>query len=367
MKAAPGESVMILSEARRILLCLRYGIGDVVMELPALETLRRAAPQAHLTALGSRHALQILEGDPRLDALACVQDWGLTHWGDPGTGESVERLEAWLQEQEFDLILDVSHAVIGVRDTLWARERGTVLDTVMNSPDPMLKKGKSGIEALNAIIYNSWGLEVPADLLPRIWLGAEESRFRETFLHRSGLEEGLVVGLSPVASSALKRWPETRLAALADRLVEEFEARLLLFCSPHDDSREVLGAMRHAGRVTVVLARHLRQTAALLTRCATFICNDTGLMHVAAAVGTPVVAVFGPTSPRLYLPPLPSCRAAGAETPCPHRKNNAFGPALCMVENRCLVDEKACIHHVELREVWIKVRQTLAAAAAAIR
>ncbi|RJP19820.1 MAG: hypothetical protein C4520_12080 [Candidatus Abyssobacteria bacterium SURF_5] len=61
--------------ARRILLCLRYGIGDFVMETPVLQALRESSPHAHITAAGAYPAIELLEGDPRIDALMCIQKW----------------------------------------------------------------------------------------------------------------------------------------------------------------------------------------------------------------------------------------------------------------------------------------------------
>lgn len=76
---------MDLYSAQRVLVCLRYGIGDVVMQTAALDALRRALPTACITALGARPAIELLEHDPRIDELVCTQDWGLRHWGDTGT------------------------------------------------------------------------------------------------------------------------------------------------------------------------------------------------------------------------------------------------------------------------------------------
>ncbi len=109
---------MTVAPGKRVLVCLRYGIGDVVMELPALRHLRAQSPDVHVTALGARPATELLEGDPVIDALACVQDFGFEHWGDRGGDAARRRAADWLAEQGFDCVLDRAHTVVGMRRVL---------------------------------------------------------------------------------------------------------------------------------------------------------------------------------------------------------------------------------------------------------
>jgi ADP-heptose:LPS heptosyltransferase len=104
-----------------------------------------------------------------------------------------------------------------------------------------------------------------------------------------------------------KRWPADRFAALADRLVDVLSARLVLLGGPDDGpvNRSVVGAMGPAARARTldVSGRlSLAETAAVIARCRLYVGNDSGVAHLAAAVGTPVVEVFGPTDPRRYGP-----------------------------------------------------------------
>jgi ADP-heptose:LPS heptosyltransferase len=114
---------------------------------------------------------------------------------------------------------------------------------------------------------------------------------------------GSLVGFCPAASSNLKRWPESRFAAVADWAIESAGHGVALFGGDLDESVPAMWRlMSPEARVIVVRGLHLRRVAAVLAECAALVSNDTGLMHMASAVGTPVVAVFGPTSPRIYLP-----------------------------------------------------------------
>jgi ADP-heptose:LPS heptosyltransferase len=336
---------MHLPFARRILLCLRYGIGDLVMQLPVLDILRQTLPTAHLTALGAQPALQILEGDPRFNALASVQDWGLSHWGDRGTAASRRQIAAWLADQNFDLVIDPSHAVTAVGDVIWERST-TVLDTGRYTDQRTLENGCGGVAAIKEAVGQGWGLQIPYDLLPSLTLNRTELAFAADFLASRGMEGMAPVGLSRVASSELKRWPAERLAQVAEHLPRP----LLFFRGPAQDGTAETDDHLPEGSIAVG-PFHLRQTAALLARCSLFLCNDTGLMHLAAAVGTPVLAIFGPTSPRIYLPPGERAAAAGGMDDCPFRRQASFGPPDCLVQGHCMLGLRSCIDRVQNEEV----------------
>jgi ADP-heptose:LPS heptosyltransferase len=343
---------MDLHSAKRILLCLRYGIGDLVMELPAMTVLRETATQAHITALGARPAIELLERDPRLDALACVQDLGLRHWGDTGTPVAQASVAQWLTGGGFEVILDPSHAVFAVRDAIWSLPGPLLLDSGTDGQHDALGAGRGGLAAIKAAVASCWGLRVPADLPPRLYLSPEERDWAQSWLLARGLAEAPLVAVSPVASSPLKRWPVEHLAAVADTLVERHGCRVLVLCGPQrEEGAAVVGTMRHHAQAAVLGALHLQRIAALLARCRLFVGNDTGLMHLAGAVATPVVAVFGPTAAAIYLPA--GERTQGVDTPvhCPVRHTQALGPPLCVTSGQCLAERRSCIDEVALEDV----------------
>lgn len=341
---------MGLPDASNVLFCLHYGIGDVVMELPVLETLRRDLPRARITGLGAPPALELLESDPHIDVIASIGRWGLRHWGDNGDPAAKEKIKKWIASEGFDLILDPSHAVFAVRDAIWQSGHSAVLDS--ESPTPALADGRGGVAAINRTVATGWGLEVPSDLQPRLHLPPAAYDFAAQFLKQNGFpNKGRIAGISPVASSTLKQWPMNRLAIAADFLIEHQNCSILQFCGPHESAcRGILRQMRRPGRVISVGPLHLAGVAALLSKCFLFICNDTGLMHMAAALKVPVIAVFGPTSPSLYLPD--GARAVtGGRIKCPYLRADSFGPSPCIVENRCLFAEQACIVQAETGQV----------------
>jgi hypothetical protein len=274
-----------------------------------------------------------------------VQDWGLSHWGDRGTPASRRQIGAWLTDQNFDLIIDPSHAVTAVGDVVWERSTA-VLDTGRYTDQRALQEGRDGVTAIKEAVHQGWGLHIPPDLVPYLPLNRAQQDFAERFLPSHGLHGCSPMGLSSVASSELKRWPTERLAQVA----EDLPGPLLLFRGPAQEEASAACTWLPAGSVAVG-PLPLRQTAALLARCALFLCNDTGLMHLAAAVGTPVLAIFGPTSPSIYLPPGGAAVAVGGMDDCPFRRRYSFGPPDCLLQGRCMLGLRSCIDRVESGQV----------------
>ena len=346
-------------DAKRILVCLRYGIGDLVMETPVLQALRVGVPEARITALGAEPATELLAADPRVDEVASYQGWGLAHRWDPGGAETRSAIARWLDAHDFDLFLDVHHAPPVVGEVVWSRGVRS-LEADEGAESRAVEEGRDGVSAIKAAVWAGWGLPVSERLRPKLHLSWEARVFADDFLEVHG-HPASPIALSPVASTPLKRWPPGRFAQLADQLVQSEPGSLLLFRGPQRAvAEEVRAQMRQRERVVEVGAIHLQRTAALLARCRALVCNDTGLMHLGAAVGTPTVGIFGPTAPTVYRPPAPHALAVGGTGfDCPYRNTASLHPPGCFAEGRCLVAEHGCIERVDVDSVVAALRRAL--------
>ncbi|MFP4517708.1 MAG: glycosyltransferase family 9 protein [Desulfovibrionales bacterium] len=341
---------MELHSARHILLCLRYGIGDVVMETPAIEALRQAT-QACITALGASPAIQILENDPRVDELFSIQDFGLGHWADWGNEQTRGQFQTWLDQKRFDLVVDPSHAVFGLREIIW-EQGGPILDTGSDDQNCLLRLGAFGETALRWSVLKGWGLSIGPDVSPRIIPTEGEHERADAFLRAAGCDKEFIA-VSPVASSVLKQWPLDRVAEVVDTLVEATGCSILLITGPERDGvGKLLQMIGTRSTIAVADGLHLKMVAAILTRAKLLLSNDTGIMHMASAVGTPLVAVFGPTSSRIYLPTAWNATAVESEgNTCPYRNKDVFGPSCCIMAGNCFRGGKPCIEEVDVRAV----------------
>jgi ADP-heptose:LPS heptosyltransferase len=342
---------MSANAMRRVLICLRYGIGDLVMELPALRHLRREWPNAHLTALGAWPALELLEGDRVVDTLVRVQDLGFGHWWDSGTEAARQRAADWFRQGKFDLIVDGEHAVAGIRRMV--ENAGLpVLNTGNRVEVGEGQAGGWGVQSIWNSALQAWGLARPCGRPASDLHICKQFRrlAREFFLERWGPRQE-VIGIAPVASSHLKRWPMAGVGELIRRLTAQRDCRVLVFgIAPEDPAgADHLRGAAPPARLELVPPLHLQHTAALIERCRALLSNDTGLMHMAAALGVATVAVFGPTSPGVALPEGATAVESGVA--CRYRPIDRFGPGACMLEDRCLIGRQGCIAAVSVEAV----------------
>ena len=144
---------------------------------------------------------------------------------------------------------------------------------------------------------------------------------------------GTLVGLQPGAGRSIKEWDPIRLAEVGRQLAREADVTLVLLGSVGDQT--LLGAVARAlppdvRVVQVPPAVDLVVLAAILERLALFITGDTGPMHMAAAVGTPVVAIFGPSLPSRYAPLVEPSRIVRVDLPCSPCNRLRHPPAWCV-------------------------------------
>ena len=144
------------------------------------------------------------------------------------------------------------------------------------------------------IPYNQNDMNISLDV-PQV-----DTEFAEDYLSKKGLQGrspiiGFHVGSTPAGGDPLKRWPSERFTELGKRLIDEYGATIFLFGRP--DERELLqGIDRNLnGNGYVICDTTILQSAALITRCHLFIANDSGPMHIAVAVDTPTISIWGPS------------------------------------------------------------------------
>jgi lipopolysaccharide heptosyltransferase II len=141
---------------------------------------------------------------------------------------------------------------------------------------------------------------MPAESHPEVRLSDTDREAAGRILREWGISRGaLLVGMHPGSGSLrFKRWKPARFAELADRLVSELNAvPVIIGGADERDVADFIGSNADHEVFDAVGMTSLKQTAALIERCTAFVSNDTGLMHIAAALDVPVAAVFGPTDP----------------------------------------------------------------------
>ncbi len=253
-------------------------IGDAVLSTAVIHPLRSHFPDAHITFLVGPRAVDLLATEPNIDATLVYDNRG-EHAGWKGR----LRLIKTLRREKFDL-------VVNLRDSLTARCIGT--------EHWGLVRGESNRHAVTRYldVLQRHGIDT-TDAHPHLQLTETERTEVHRFLCEAGLtSEQLLIGIHPGGNWKYKLWNAENYALVANALCKEQNAAILLFAGPNERGLQVQVSEMMDVPPILVKTENLRHLAALISACNVYIGNDTGPMHIASAVDTPVVALFGSTN-----------------------------------------------------------------------
>lgn len=340
---------------RRTLLFRLERIGDLLMTLDALGAVRRRLPHAELhLVVGSWNAglARLISAVDHVETLDVP--W-LSRDAAPSTlGEVAARTAHW-RRQAFDLAINFEPDI-----------RSNLLAAASGAPRRLGHAAKGGGALLTDALPYDPSIHVAANALrlvdralpPASGGGAGTAAGPASEPHLPGAGAGVsgalgipdaararaarrlaacdggepLVGLSPGAGRAVKEWPGERFAAAAARLAERTEATFVLLgpAAERPRAEAVVRALPPGVRVLDLVGEApLVDLAAILERLALLIVGDTGPAHLAAAVGTPVVAIFGPSDPRRYAPRGARSRVVHAALWCRPCNRMRRPPARC--------------------------------------
>lgn len=312
---------------RRILVVRLDTIGDVLLSEPAMAALRARFPGARIDLVAGKSGQSVLTGNPNIDRFITFD----APWHAAWRGQSIDRRAAAaatlsvlrrLRREHYDLAIElrgdfrdiVFTTLSGARLTVgngW-RGGGFLLDN-----DVPVDRDAHRVDFALGIV-GALGAKRVSDG-PRLYLSAADRAFARQLLHDVA---GPRIVLHLGAGFPSKCLPATTFAAVADGLHRTRNAHFVVIGGPDEQPLCAdLAARTSAPLQNLVGHANLRQTAAIIEASDLFIGNDSGPMHLAAAVGTPIVTFFGPSEPHKYRPytdrhelleePLP-CR------PCDH-------------------------------------------------
>jgi len=321
-------------QINRILVREVNWLGDAVLTLPALEALDRRFPQAAISVLAKPWVSGLFAGHPAVDRVLEYRA-GDVHRGLMGRWRLMKRL----RDEDFDLAVlfpnSLDAAIVpwlaGIPRRVGYPTDGRRWLLTHPARGPTKVPGQHQVERYLDIVRALGGDGAPS-LRLRVPAEARQNAQRILEAHAIGPTD-LVVGLNPGSVyGGAKRWPPDRFAAVADGLVERRGARILLIGSLKERPilDEVGARMRHPA-INLGGRTDLGTLVGLLARTQMLLTNDTGAMHVAAAVGTPVLAIFGPTDAQATGPLGPHSQIVREPVPC--------SPCLlreCPIDHRCM-------------------------------
>lgn len=300
------------SPLRTVLVLRLDRIGDVLMSLPALAELRDALPDARILLAVGRWSSDVARSAPVDELLLWSAPWvGRRDEGAESTASLWRKARA-LRERTLDLAIDLQgdvRASLLMRATGagarvgYANTGGAYLLTQVLPFDETV----SWVEQNRRAIRAALGEELPASSvgqrpLPNSLFTSEDRILAQTILDRFGLgKRRPLVGIHPSGGRRVKQWDMACWREVAGRLQEDFAATVVITGSASDSplaSEIGRGLAREAIDLTGRLT--LRETLAVIASLDLFLSPDTGPMHMACAVGTPSVSVFGPSDPVRY-------------------------------------------------------------------
>ena len=340
-------------------------VGDAIMALPALRTVRAKFADAHIAIVARPYVADIYRGQGVCDELIAYDPCG----AEKGLGGR-ERLASRLRAEKFDAALLLQNAFdaawlawrAGIPERIgYARDgRGILLTKSIAVPKAGEIPTHEQFYYLELVRRAGWieriegEREISLAVSPEASEVAEEKLIAAGVRSRSNGSGALRVAIGAGASyGSAKCWLPERFAEVANRLMSDSDAEIVLFGTAGEAavSNAIVAGMKRTP-IDLTGKTAIAEFPALLSRCQLFIGNDSGAMHVAAAVGLPVVAIFGPTDPFGTAPVTSKCTIVQEKPYC----------SPCFLR-RCPTDHR-CMTRVSAESVTVSARGWLTGAGA---
>ena len=331
--------------SKKILIARLDRIGDVVLSTPVIKALRDAYPDSYIAMMVRPHAREIVEGNPYLNEVIIYDKEG-SHKGAWGNLKFIQELK----DRKFDIAV-ILHPTVRTHMVLslaliperigYDKKAGFMLTKKI----PHTKQFGLKHEADYALdMLRCIGIE-PRDRKLCIPVHEESERKVKAVFASNGIRESdTVIAVHPGASCPSKRWSAERFARVADRLTEGYNAKVVIIASEKDRAfGDKVASLMKGPSLNLSGKTSVADLASVLKRAKLFISNDSGPVHIACAVGTPVVDIFGRNdrglSPRRWGP-------TGANDVVIHKE---VGCEVCLAHN-CKLGFK-CLDAITVDEV----------------
>lgn len=308
----------LLPNIQKILIVRADGIGDLLNSTPAITLLRKNYPTAEITVLARPLNASLLIGNPDVDNILIYDRHGKHR-------QLSNRLRFFqnLRREQFQLAVAMQTASFPHLTTFLSgatyrlgRYHKRFKSTLTHSWKGTYKKGEThevdrNLELVNLICQGEGSRNLVFNL------SSEEKGDAHDLLSSWNInQDTYLIGIHPGGSSFDKRWPEKQYAELADKLVHEYDATILILCGPDelalaDNIQETM----HSESI-VYAPKTIRELGSLFYHCNLVICNDSGPMHIAAALNVPMVGIFGPTDHVAWHPMSENASIVRRDMPC---------------------------------------------------
>lgn len=290
--------------ALKILILKPSSLGDIIQALPVLRLLKRRFPHAEIFWWVDSRLAPLLEGDPDLAGVALFER---QRWASPARWPEMLRSVLWLRAQHFDWVIDLQGLLRSAVVAWLARGKRLIgLDTLCeggregaNTFYDLAVSTPRGLHAVERYLSVLPALDMPVDRNFQ-WLPARPQTAAALKAKWPQAERHPWIAIQPGARWPTKCWPAQHFAELIRLLAQKFpDPRFAIMGSAHDHPRGEIISRAAPDRVLNLCGQtSLPEMMEWLRLCKLMITNDTGPMHVAAALSVPLIALFGPTDSR---------------------------------------------------------------------
>ena len=320
-----------------ILIIHQGALGDFILSLPAIAAIRRSHPGSAVEIWGYPDILRLVEGRFYADAIASINQAGMSRlYSEQATAPDglVSRI------RRFDLVILFGCELQGTFADNVRKHWVLALNRISSFPK---EDGITHVIDHQLSQLSAMGIPAAGDI-PELFPSGEDEKHARHFFDAHAIEpDDFTVAIHIGSGSRKKVWPPDRFAQLAETLVTRSGARVVVLTGPADAEQERAFRERTPSGTAIVLNCHpLPEIAAILKRCSVFVGNDSGITHLAAASGAPVIALFGPADPRVWGPRGKSVTLLRGSTEC----------SPCSREKMQSCAYQKCLENIAVEEVY---------------
>ncbi len=287
--------------ARSVLVISLRRVGDVILSLPAFRAIKESLPKSQVTVFADAYTTDILDRIPYIDAVV--------PYGKDSSFLKKSKQVRKLSYNSFDLAVDLT-CDYTFEGALWTWLSGAKFRVGYDT----WKRGflfhrpitpiKGHIHAIDEILNVTQSIELETeDKNLKISASKESTDTVKKFLQDNEVKsEPLLIGIHPGGYYPTQRWLTERFAEVADKLIEKHMARIVLIGGPKEEEIIQQITMHMTRQPIVFFNKPLGELLALLQSCHLLVCNNSGPLHMATALGTLTVSTMGPTLPERWWP-----------------------------------------------------------------
>lgn len=299
----------------RILLIQIRQIGDVLLTTPLAKILKQHYPKSYIAFLAEKPSYDVISGNPYIDEAIVLNKKERNFFS---TIESIRKI----RNKNFDLVIDTFGNPRSALITFFSGAKYRM------GFDYRGRKHFYNIKAKRSL-KPKYAVDFKVDILKAIGVKSQErelyinvpaeaEEYIQNFLNSASItKDDFLISISPVSRRSYKIWPKERFAQLSDLLISRYKAKVIFVWGPGERKyiEEIASIMQYKPIISCE-TRSLKELAALLKRCHLHIGNDNATKHIAVAIKTPTITIFGPSSNISWNPPDNMHKAIKKETHC---------------------------------------------------